>query len=103
MRDFLTAAISLGYTGHVDFKVGAAYCAHGMWAHKQESETGYSPDGVCLYHSFRPGDNYWAIRWDDDSWLCDECGNIQHLRGSREVMKALVTHELNEEAKQHEN
>lgn len=94
MRDFLTASISLGYTGHVDFKVGAAWCAHGMWAYKQESETGYSPDGACLYHSFRPGDNFWAICWEDGSWLRDECGNHLHLHGAREVMKALVAHEL---------
>lgn len=94
MRDFLTASISLGYTGHVDFKVGAAWCAHGMWAYKQESDTGYSPDGACLYHSFRPGDNFWCICFDDNTWLKNSDGSIKELRGAREVVKALAAHEI---------
>lgn len=59
MRSFLKTAGELGYNGYVCFKVGAAGCSHGMWAHKAESETGYSPKGECLFHSFRNGDNYW--------------------------------------------
>ena len=54
MRKFLKLAIELGYTGYVCFKVGASGCANGMWAHKKESEDGYSPDGECLYRSFTP-------------------------------------------------
>ena len=37
MRKFLETAITMGYAGYVCFKVGAAGCSHGMWAHKQES------------------------------------------------------------------
>ena len=59
MRRFLKQSIKLGFTGYVCFKVGAAGCAHGMWAFKNQSTDGYSPDGDCLYHSFRSGDNYW--------------------------------------------
>ena len=69
MKKFLETAISLGYTGYVCFKVGAAGCSHGMWAHKKDSENGYSPDGACLHHSFRSGDNYWDVRFDDGKWL----------------------------------
>lgn len=52
MKSFLETAIACGYDGYVCFKVGAKYCANGMWAYKKESTTGYSPDGACLYHSF---------------------------------------------------
>ena len=61
MRAFVKTAIKLGFTGYVCFKVGAAGCAHGMWAHKEESTDGYSPKGDCLFHSFRAGDNDWSI------------------------------------------
>lgn len=69
MKSFLTTAIKLGYTGYVCFKVGASGCSHGMWAHKKESTTGYSPDGACLFHSFRSGDNYWDACDDNEVWL----------------------------------
>ena len=59
MRDFLEASIELGFKGYVCFKVGAKGCSHGMWSHREESTDGSSPDGDCLYHSFRSGDNYW--------------------------------------------
>lgn len=72
MRNFLTTAIKLGYTGYVCFKVGASGCSHGMWAHKKESTTGYSPDGACLFHSFRSGDNYWDACDDNEVWLHDK-------------------------------
>ena len=65
MRDFLVTAIKYGYTGYVCFKVGATGCAHGMWANKEESTDGYSPDGEYLYHSFRCEDNYWVIGFGD--------------------------------------
>ena len=61
MRTFLQQAIKLGFTGYVCFKVGASGCSHGMWAHKSESTDGYSPDGDCLFHSFRSGDNYFDM------------------------------------------
>jgi len=68
MRSFLKTAIELGYTGYACFKVGAAGCAHGMWANKKESTNGYSPDGACLFHSFRKGDNYWCYCRDNNTW-----------------------------------
>ena len=56
MRVFLREAIKLGYTGHVDFKVGAAGCSNGMWAY-----TGDSDDGPYLYKSFTPDYNEWEV------------------------------------------
>ena len=70
MEKFLKQAINLGFTGYVCFKVGAKYCAHGMWAHKEESTNGYSPDGDVLYHSFRSGDNYFDMELNG-KWMRD--------------------------------
>lgn len=76
MRTFLKQAIKLGFTGYVCFKVGAAGCSHGMWAHKNESTDGYSPDGDVLYHSFRAGDNYFDMQlnniWMHDKYATEE-------------------------------
>ena len=69
MLSFLKAAQKRGFNGYVCFKVGASGCSHGMWAHKQESTDGYSPDGAVLHHSFRSGDNYWDYCNDDGEWL----------------------------------
>lgn len=88
MRKFLETAITMGYTGYVCFKVGAKYCANGMWAHKQESEDGYSPDGECLYHSFVSGANDWDIKLADGTWLHDRDGRCNH--SLREVKAALI-------------
>lgn len=65
MKKFLETAIDLGFTGYVCFKVGAKYCSHGMWAHKEESTDGYSPDDDTLFHSFRSGDNYFDMKLND--------------------------------------
>lgn len=74
MKSFLRVAGELGYNGYVCFKVGAAGCAHGMWAHKNESETGFSPDGEFLYHSFRSGDNYYDVCLSDGKMGYDKVG-----------------------------
>ena len=80
MRSFLRTAIDLGYTGYACFKVGAKYCAHGMWAYKEESEDDYSPErGGCIFHSFRSGDNYWSVRRDDGEWVLGEDGCIKDM------------------------
>lgn len=71
MRAFLRQAINLGFTGYVCFKVGAAGCSHGMWAHKEETTDGYSPDGDVLFHSFRNGDCYWDMKLNDE-WMHDK-------------------------------
>lgn len=68
MRQFLKEAIKLGYTGYVCFKVGAAGCANGMWAHVEETTTGYSPDGPALYRSFVSTYTYWDITDKDGKW-----------------------------------
>ena len=69
MRNFLSVAELLGYNGYVCFKVGAAGCSHGMWAHKAESTDGYSPKGECLFHSFRSGENYYDALLADGTWM----------------------------------
>lgn len=88
MRKFLETAITMGYTGYVCFKVGAKYCANGMWAHKKESEDGYSPDGECLYHSFVSGANDWDVKLADGTWLHDRDGRCNH--SLKEVKTALI-------------
>lgn len=66
MKGFLEEAIKLGYTGYVCFKVGASGCANGMWAHKEETKTGYSPsDSEFLYRSFTPDYTCWEVRAAD--------------------------------------
>lgn len=95
MRHFVTTAISLGYDGYVCFKVGAKYCSHGMWAYKEDSTDGYSPEGGCLFHSFRTGDNFWSICWDDGKWLMDASGvAILDIYNIRDVMGEIATHKL---------
>ena len=59
MRAFLNQAIRMGFTGYACFKVGAKYCASGMWAYRAESEDGFSPSGDFLYRSFQSAGNYW--------------------------------------------
>lgn len=60
MKHFLETAIAMGYDGYVCFKVGAKYCANGMWAHKDLSTDGHSPDGDFIYRSFTPE----YVEWD---------------------------------------
>ena len=54
MRSFLKLAIKLGYDGYVCFKVGASGCANGMWAAKEPTTDGYSPDCDTIFRSFTP-------------------------------------------------
>ncbi len=86
MKKFLETAIGLGYTGYVCFKVGAKYCSHGMWAYKADSRNGYSPDGACLHHSFRNGDNYWDVCLDDGKWV----GTSDHYKLTLKEVKAAI-------------
>lgn len=74
MRKFLKEAIKLGFTGYVCFKVGATCCANGMWAHKNESTDGYSPEGAFLYKSFTPDYNYWEVHTEDGDKLTEIIG-----------------------------
>lgn len=69
MRDFLKAAIKRGFTGFACFKVGAKYCANGMWVHTKESEDGLSPDGSRIYHSFTPEHSYWDVCDESGKWI----------------------------------
>lgn len=87
MRAFVTTAIKLGFKGYVCFKVGAAGCAHGMWAHTEESTDGYSPkEGDVLYHSFRSGDNYFDLE-KEGKWLHEKEG--KHEFTLKEIKEAL--------------
>lgn len=73
MKKFLETALELGFNGYACFKVGAAGCSHGMWAHTEQSEDGYSPKGgKVLHHSFRSGDNYWDAEVDG-KWMNETC------------------------------
>lgn len=90
MRSFLKEAIKLGYTGYVCFKVGAKYCASGMWAYKAESTNGYSPDGPCIYRSFQSDGNHWDACDDEGYWLSTDM-SYDELRTVRQFEKALKT------------
>lgn len=79
MERFLRVALELGYTGYACFKVGAAGCSHGMWANKAESTDGYSPDGECIYHSFRSGENYYDAELKDGTWVNRDM-NLKELK-----------------------
>ena len=76
MRTFLKNAIKLGYDGYVCFKVGASGCANGMWAAKEPTTTGYSPDCDTIYRSFTPDYTYYAVE-KDGKWLPDKDNNGQ--------------------------
>lgn len=80
MRTFLEQAFDRGYTGYACFKVGAKHCANGMWAYKKESETGYSPDGECLYHSFVSGRNDWDAQLADGQWMHEKYPELYEER-----------------------
>ena len=87
MRTFLKEAIKLGYTGYVCFKVGASGCANGMWACKEPTTNGYSPDGETIYRSFTPDYTYYAVQDKTGKWLpegdtrgtYDSCKTIKQL------------------------
>lgn len=89
MRKFLREAIKLGYTGYVCFKVGVNGCANGMWASKEESIDGYSPDGPTLYKSFTPGYEYWSINPDGKGFLPDrdEYDKLKNIKMLEQYMK----------------
>ena len=88
MQSFLNTAERLGYNGYVCFKVGASGCANGMWAHKKESTTGYSPDGECLYRSFTPDYLHWDAQLADGTWAHERLGDRCDLKLSE--VKALI-------------
>lgn len=89
MRSFLKTAIKHGYTGYVCFKVGAKYCASGMWAYKNESTNGYSPDGEALYRSFRPSHNYWDACDANNNWLAWQVASFDAFKTSRALFAAM--------------
>lgn len=65
MRAFLKQAQKLGFGAYAEFKIGVSGCANGMWAYKEPSTTGYSPDGDYLFRSFTPDYTEWAFSKDD--------------------------------------
>ena len=90
MKRFLNLAIELGYTGYVCFKVGASGCANGMWAHKEQSEDGYSPKGECLYRSFSPDYVYYNAKLSDDTWLADKEESYDAIKRASTLKKKLA-------------
>lgn len=88
MKSFLETAIKLGYKGYVCFKVGITGCANGMWAYKEESKDGYSPEGGCLYRSFTPAYTDWDIRDDNGTWLHNSDNKDKHTL--KDIMKILA-------------
>ena len=90
MKKFLETAIRMGYTGYACFKVGAVGCANGMWAHKDESTTGYSPDGEAIYHSFVCDENYWGVSFGDNKWENRSDGNYR--MSLADVKSAIANH-----------
>lgn len=90
MRTFLKEAIKLGYVGYVCFKVGASGCSNGMWAYKESTTDGYSPNTRkcdAIYRSFTPDYTYYAAckdgTWypgeDADGNAFDSCKTIKQL------------------------
>lgn len=93
MRSFLRTATKLGYDGYVCFKVGAKYCASGMWAYKAESTNGYAPEGEYIYRSFQSSWNYWDIIFEDGSHLCDDTESFSSIRTARQLMALKTRHD----------
>jgi hypothetical protein len=91
MRTFLKEAIKLGYTGYVCFKVGASGCANGMWAYKEPTTTGYSPDCDAIYRSFTPDYTYWSFI-KDGRWFPDGTtpGTYNSLKTPKMLEEALT-------------
>ena len=90
MRQFLEEAIKLGYDGYVCFKVGAKYCANGMWAHKAESEDGYSPRGEFIYRSFTTDYTCWDAKLEDGTMLSTIIGEWGAIKTAKQLEKALA-------------
>lgn len=92
MKRFLEIAGELGYNGYVCFKVGASGCANGMWAHKKESETGFSPDGEVLYRSFTPDYKTWDCLLPDGEWMHEKETDGEHFHKYtlEDVMLAII-------------
>ena len=89
MRTFLKEAIKLGYTGYVCFKVGASGCANGMWAHKEETKDGYSPDGDAIYRSFSPDYTYYSFK-KDGKWMPRDDAAYDSLKTIKQLEEALA-------------
>ena len=89
MKRFLKQSIKLGFKGYVSFKVGVKGCTNGMWAHTDESETGYSPDGPCLYKTFVDGYNYWSISLDGEHFIKSKKDNHTSIDTISEVKKII--------------
>lgn len=78
MRTFLKAAIKLGYTGYVCFKVGASGCANGMWAYKESTKDGHSPKCDAIYRSFSPDYTYYSFCKGDKWYPYDTDGEAAY-------------------------
>ena len=82
MQMFLRVAMGYDFKGYVCFKVGSAGTANGMWAYKEETTNGFSPEGVTLYRSFSTEDKpYWRIQAKNKVWYPErDAYNSIHTR-----------------------
>lgn len=90
MQLFLKEAVKLGFTGYTCFKVGATGCANGMWAYKELSTTGYSPDCDYLYRSFTPDCTYWQFSKNDITYPSGE--DYDSVKTIRDLEKLFGKH-----------
>lgn len=90
MRTFLNQAVKMGFTGYVCFKVGAKYCASGMWAYRAESEDGFSPAGDFLYRSFYSAGNYWDAQIDGEFVTESTDSRWDEFRTAAQLKKAMA-------------
>jgi hypothetical protein len=81
--------MDLGFRGYVCFKVGASYCANGMWCHKDVSTDGYSPDGDFIYRSFTPDYTEWDAMIND-VLIMSNSGEKLTLRNLKKKLKSMM-------------
>lgn len=84
MFSFVKTAQAFGFNGYICFKVGAKGCANGMWAYRNESTDGYSPDGDFIYRSFTPDYTDWNANLGGEFIL-----PIEGLHTRKELINAL--------------
>ncbi len=83
MLGFAKFAKQIGFNGYICFKVGASGCANGMWAHRELSTNGYSPDTPnYLYRSFTPDYTEWVLEDNGQTFKADSKSDLlKALRG----------------------
>lgn len=84
MLSFLKCAKQIGFRGYCCFKVGASGCANGMWAYRELSINGYSPDtSNYMYRSFTPDYTVWILNDVDLHIETDSLSNFKQALRNR--------------------